>query len=279
MQVDKRVKDVVFTINNYSDDDIKCITNLPTSYYIFGREVGISGTPHLQGYCELLCRMRFSRLIKLFNKRAHIEPRKGTNTQAIDYCKKDGDFTEEGTPKVMPGQGTRSDILLLIDMAKEKKDDNDIREAMPESYARHYKALDRIRYSLSFKYEGYCRPEVKVYWGPAGSGKSRRVIESEPDIYIVDEDQQLWWDGYYGQEAILFDDFYGGIKYAKILRILDGYKLRLPIKGGFTHKQWKRVYFTSNMHPDHWYKLGMTPALKRRISYIEELKIPEDLPS
>lgn len=44
---------------------------------------------HFQGYIELTKVMRFTALKKIFNDNTlHIEPRKGTQQQAIDYCQK-----------------------------------------------------------------------------------------------------------------------------------------------------------------------------------------------
>ena len=44
-----------FTFNNYSTDEYNSIVpkfRLLAKYYIIGKEVGESGTPHLQGYVE-----------------------------------------------------------------------------------------------------------------------------------------------------------------------------------------------------------------------------------
>lgn len=58
--------------------------------YIIGEEVGDSGTPHLQGYCEAASRMRWSEL-KL-PKEIHWEKRKGTRSQNVKYCSKEGKY-------------------------------------------------------------------------------------------------------------------------------------------------------------------------------------------
>ena len=54
------------------------------------------------------------------------------------------------------------------------------------------------------------------------------------------------------------------------MRLLDGYKLQLPIKGGFTYARWRRVIITSNDHPDDWYKKYdlSHPQFNRRIDKI-----------
>lgn len=80
-------------------------------YVMWGREIcPDTGTPHLQGYCELESRMTFNPLIQLLPAGIHIEQRRGSQKQAIDYCKKDGDWEEYGVPRK---QGSRSDYDIV----------------------------------------------------------------------------------------------------------------------------------------------------------------------
>ena len=84
-----------YTINNYTEEDRDAVRNLPCVYNVFGYERGAEGTPHLQGYIHFKNQKTLSAVKKLL-PRAHLEPRKGTIDQAVDYCKKDGDFEEFG---------------------------------------------------------------------------------------------------------------------------------------------------------------------------------------
>lgn len=74
---------------------------------------------HYQGYVELInaCSMRTIKRI-LNDEQVHVEPRRGTQKQAIEYCKKEesrnGETFEYGTPKK---QGKRSDLdEIMIDI-------------------------------------------------------------------------------------------------------------------------------------------------------------------
>lgn len=98
----------VFTLNNYSDDEQERLRTLADScrYLIFGREVGDSGTPHLQGFVVFRDPVSFSVAKHRIGDRAHLEVTRGQSAQAADYCKKDGDFEEFGAPF---RQGRRND--------------------------------------------------------------------------------------------------------------------------------------------------------------------------
>lgn len=92
----KEVKRYCFTLNNYTDkefDEIKKTADTAMINYVIGKEVGESGTPHLQGYINMPKKKSLSAVIKLFkNKRIHFEQCRGSEKQNIDYCIEDGDW-------------------------------------------------------------------------------------------------------------------------------------------------------------------------------------------
>lgn len=255
------------TVNNPTADDRKHIRRLPVKYSVIGEEVGDSGTPHLQCYFELEKQMRFKALKKYFPRGA-IFPRDGTAKQCSDYCKKDGKFVEKGT---ISNPGKRTDLESVYHMAKERKSDIEIGEAHPGTYLKYYKAIDRVKFNYDSQDTAYQPVTVSVIWGPAGSGKTRQAHTVDPKLFCLDHTGTIWFDGYKGQDTLLLDDFYGGIKYEYLLRLLDGYRFALPIKGGHTWKKWTRVIITSNSPPEMWYAQGLSAALERRISSVEEL--------
>lgn len=82
-----------FTWNNPPDGAMEQMIEVFKKHnmeYIIGNEVGDSGTPHLQGYCEAATKMRWSELG--LDSGIHWEKRKGSRMDNIKYCSKDGDF-------------------------------------------------------------------------------------------------------------------------------------------------------------------------------------------
>lgn len=109
-----------FTINNYTVDDMSSflISDIEFEYGIVGFEKGEQGTPHMQGYVYNSNKRRLREMKKIF-PRAHLEPQKGTQIQALLYCMKDDDWYEFGE---RPRQGRRSDIdVVRHDIRKGKK--------------------------------------------------------------------------------------------------------------------------------------------------------------
>lgn len=91
-----RARGWVFTINNYTAATTPTAETLNGAIWCcFGREVGENGTPHLQGvvYFE---NAKTLTAVRVLLPGAHLEVKRGTFVQAMDYCKKDGDWTEWG---------------------------------------------------------------------------------------------------------------------------------------------------------------------------------------
>lgn len=198
--------------------------------------------------------------IKVFNRR-------GTQMQAINYCKKDNKFEEFGE---MKKQGERTDLCSI---AEQLVDGGlTLEEVMvehPTLYCKYRNGLKDLA-GLGQKKQAQTFREIntEVYWGEAGCGKTRKAVEENPDHYVLDMDGEgkVWFDGYNGESTLILDDFYGGIKYSYLLRLLDGYACRLAVKGSFTYARWNKVIITSNKPPHDWYHHGLTPALKRRLT-------------
>lgn len=125
---------VCFTLNNYTVEELSDLQKIfGTDLYIFGKEVGANGTPHIQGYLEFKNPRAFSALKKLM-PRAHIEKANGTRKQNYIYCSKDGDFLTNITGIVIPKpiRDPLKDKVLkpfqleIMDIIKEEPDERTI---------------------------------------------------------------------------------------------------------------------------------------------------------
>lgn len=111
-------------------------------YKVIGREVGASGTPHLQGFFILETKLRLRQVKALAGlARAHLEVSRGTPQEASQYCKKDGDYEEYGT--LPQQQGRRTDFEALKEWIKEQErapSRTDLANAFPSLYGRYRNA-------------------------------------------------------------------------------------------------------------------------------------------
>lgn len=106
-----RVRSYCFTLNNYTEEEYTeiCKELKVYDYYVIGKEIGESGTPHLQGFVFYEKKISWATLKRLMPKAAIFESKaKGKKmSNAWNYCKKEGNFIEYGEP---PAQGKRTDL-------------------------------------------------------------------------------------------------------------------------------------------------------------------------
>lgn len=271
-----RAKNWCFTLNNYTDEELRAVRKLGESfendgrgYLVFGFETAPStGVKHLQGYISFPERKRPSQ-IKTFLRRAHLEIAKGNPKQNQEYCKKGGNSEEFGS--IPAGAGARTDLTHLQERIKSGASRHDIRDEFFTLYCRYPKAIDNYIQELAAPRTW--ETNVVVYWGKTGTGKTRSVfaftdIES---IYVHPGDH--WFDGYVSQPVALFDDFNGSeFKLSYLLKLLDRYPMKVPVKGGFVNWIPKHIYITSNKDPHEWYQNAheeQRNALFRRIKEIK----------
>ena len=133
----------MFTLNNYSDEDLEAIRRLEVTYLVFGKEVApTTGTPHLQGFVVFRSNKRLSGVRPLFFNRAHVSIANGTSVQAAEYCKKDGDFEEFG---VLPNsQGKRTDVEKFLDWIKSHDGRPSCKEVIKEFPSLWLRSGDRL---------------------------------------------------------------------------------------------------------------------------------------
>lgn len=85
-----RSRNYCFTLNNYSEDDIKLIPTLGADY-LFQEETGAQGTRHLQGILMFKNAVSFSKLKRMLPT-AHLEVCKN-KIASLRYCSKEDSRT------------------------------------------------------------------------------------------------------------------------------------------------------------------------------------------
>jgi len=258
----------VFTFNNPGDDEETRLLNEEAfSYIIFGREYGKKKkTYHLQGYVELAKQTRLTTATKLLG--CHTERRMGTQEQAIEYCKKDGDWIERGTPR---NQGERGDL----DEVRQAAIDGGMRDVVSWANCQQIRVAEKYLQYNEEKRDSITR--VIWLWGVSGIGKSRkaRVILDELgyDDYYCKNTPNKWWDGYDGHKAVIIDNYSARWKdwdLDYLLNLCDRYEFRVEFKGGSRQFLAEVIIITTVNHPEYVVD-DPDSELSRRIESVTEV--------
>ncbi len=94
-----RVRSWIFTLNNYTEEDIVSLSHdkwmdIDITRYAFQEEIGENGTPHLQGVVQFVNQIEFTTM-KEINNRAHWKKTKSLKG-SVKYCTKER-TRKEGT--------------------------------------------------------------------------------------------------------------------------------------------------------------------------------------
>lgn len=261
-----RSRGYCFTINNPTGWDEADIEGLSTAaeYYVYGRETGEEGTPHLQGYVRFKNAISFMRIKQLL-PRAHIEVQKGTCLEAANYCKKDGDYVEWGELKAT-GLTSKQRWTAILSAA-ERGDLQYIRDEFPGEYIRYFNSLHRLRIRDSSILDDL---QNEWWWGPTGTGKSRLVWERYPDHYA--KQLNKWWDGYNDEETVVIEEWAPKNEMtASGLKIwADRYPFSCEVKGGCMRRiRPKRIIVTSNYSLEQCFeRMEDLEPMKRRFKQV-----------
>ena len=271
-----RSRGYVFTLNNYTEEEITHLRETQGhKYLIFGKEVGEEGTPHLQGYIYYPNARRFNTVKKSLGSRYHIESQKGSCDQAIQYCKKEGDFEEIGVPPIgAPGKKCTQEERAKNNKRLREATLNELVDS-GEINIKEVRALKNARLDLAQENSSYTADGTRGewYWGAPGTGKSHKARTEHPDAYI--KAQNKWFDGYTGEETIILDDFDTNVlgHYLKIWT--DKWSCSGEVKGGTVNLQHKKFIVTSNYSIEHLWPddPDMQQAIRRRFK-VTHFSIP-----
>lgn len=275
---------------------VQDITKPPTSegfesakckvdFFVYQLEKAPStGKLHYQAYFEFAKRHHRSTLCKRF---PHIywELRRGNKQSCVKYCTKQQ--TRVADPVWYPAEEQPINTNLLVDehgepilrqsnaQQKRKSELDDVVKAIvekkynakqiaqefPKSYIRSYNGIANLLAKLAPRRN--IKPEVIVFYGLPGSGKTRSAYEwarslyKEENIYKYDtiHERSEWWQQYENQECIILDEM-DGTKFAwsRLLSILDRFELQVGSKFGSASFAARHIIITSNLAPRDWYE-------------------------
>lgn len=268
-----------FTLNNYTDPEIVTLAafaNGNCDYFTYGKEVGEAGTPHLQGYFCLKQKKKFLTLKNLLSlPRIHIELKRGSVRQAIDYCHKDGDFIEIGIVPVEQGNagGLANKERWIQAQSAAKKGNLD--EIDAQIFITHYGNLKRIAHDNKIMPVdlNWTDPPNEWIYGGTGVGKSFRARQENPTAFLKQANK--WWDRYNGEDTVIIEDL--GLTHQYLgdhLKIwADKYAFPVEIKCSGDRIRPKKLVITSNYHiKDIWTDPNIVEPLLRRFKVIHITK-------
>jgi len=264
-----RSRAFVFTVNNYSaaDQDTLRLLGENVKYLVFGREVGASGTPHLQGYVYFKNAATFEQCKKKLPKGCHIEVAKGDAESNLEYCSKDGDFEEFGDlPKSSKRKGEEeADRWTVARRAAEQGQFADVPDKMYIQYVRNFKQI-HVDFKMNKELNTLDVIENHWFWGASGTGKSREARSRFPEAYYKMKNK--WWDNYTHEEVVIIDDIDPSheTKFGAMLKEwADHYPFRAEVKGSSIMIRPKILVVTSQYEIHSIFRDPETvAALKRR---------------
>ena len=277
MEKDTQSRKWLLTFNNPLDkgldhEAIKAILSdmKPTVYWVMSDEIGEEKTPHTHLFFTCSSPMRFSTVKRCFPA-AHLDNARGACEEIRAYVLKIGkweidpkgetrlDNTQEewGTMPIEQ-QGQRNDLAELYNMIESGMSNFQIISQNPDHILQIDK-LERVRQTIreeAAKNE-FRHLSVTFVQGETETGKTRRVMEQHgyENVFRVTNYQRGCYDGYRGQDVIVFEEFSSSIKIQEMLNLLDGYPVELPCRYVNKIACYTTVYLISNISLEHQYPL------------------------
>jgi len=211
--------------------------------------------------------------------RAHLEARRGTQAEAIEYCRKEDTRIEGPFTAGRQGgnQGKRTDLENAVELLQDSRNIVELINEYPTAFVKYHRGLEKmLMYTVEARKDP---PTCILLYGPTGTGKSRWAFENYQGAYWKSPNSR-WFDGYLDQKTIIMDEFAGKMsKYelTSLLRLIDRYPLQIEVKGSHRLMVAETFVFTTNIHPKMWYdytgRRTQYDALARRFSKV--LYLPE----
>jgi len=276
-----KAKNVCWTINNPTFELFISLKTLPAgvNYTVYQVERGRNGTLHLQGYTEATSQKTQNQWKQYLGITAHLESRKGSQREAIAYCKKNDDTYvafvnaplvisgryEYGSPSEKKTQALEDDVKDTTVSMREISEDH------TWDTIKHHAGIMYVRELQWEKKAVRSNPEIYVYYGGTGMGKSYHARTQWPDNYKVvwPTGGRWWWPNYDHQEVVILDEFRMQVSFNTLIQLLDAGKYTVETKGGNMFMTSTKFVITTNHHPKDWYEgvKDRSPLFRRLIQF------------
>jgi len=228
-------------------------------------ELGESGFRHWQLVCAFGSRQSLRQCKQVFGREAHCELTRSDAAEA--YVWKDD--TSLGARFCFGIKPIRRNSKVDWESVWTAAQSGNLDTIPANVRVVNYRTLRNIASDYDHP-ESMVRSTV-VFWGPTGTGKSRRAFEEAGVGAYYKDPRTKFWCGYQGQEHVVIDEFRGGIDIAHLLRWVDRYPVIVETKGSSRPLKAARFWITSNLDPTFWYPetdYQTQAALLRRMEVI-----------
>ena len=264
------------------------------AYYCMADETASTGTYHTHLFFYAPSPVRFATIKNRFPT-AHIEKAYGTVQENRAYIRKEGRWadTDKAETSVLgtfeewgeapPERAEKHpEMFRLVQNIRDGLTTTEIIDDNP-AMAFRVRDIDLLRQTLTAeKYAVENRPlQVSYLYGVSGAGKTRSIYSTHDprSIYRVTNyraTRGISFDGYHGQDVLVFEEFSSQIPIEDMLNYLDIYPLHLPARYNDRVACYTKVYLTSNLplekqyRAEQWDRPETWRAFLRRIHNVIE---------
>lgn len=164
------------------------------SYLCYGRErCSTTGRLHWQCYVEFKTRVTQSTIRTCFGS-VHFERRKGSSDQAVEYCRKEGEFTEFGS-RMVSQQGKRTDLDRIGQHIINGQSLTSIAMEFPGKFIQYGRGFQQLDATTRIgRLKAYRHVNVEIWWGKTGMGKTRKFYDNYfPNCYRFQYNKNNDW--------------------------------------------------------------------------------------
>jgi hypothetical protein len=250
---------------------------------------------HIHFQLSFSSKKTFTFLKNQFEAEVHIETTKTSPKQHFNYCCNGHiEFQVIQTPQfktfIVPEQ--QQDKIQELHLAlKSCSTFLQFQDNYFSLFFKHFHLAAKYYAQHPPEHDALSRRDLEVfwYWGPTGTGKSYTAREEAANLckennwrfytWPLQRPGQCWFEGYTGQEVVLFEEIRGNsFQFSHLLQLLDPYDLLVEVKGSSVMFTPRVIYLTSPYSPQQCFpNLASEDKLTQLIRRIKVVHFNEPL--